>query len=173
MPDNLRLQVVVEVDAQTGELKIVEQGLEGVRQETDRATDSTRRNTRAVGQQQRRMKSFREELAGVAAAAAALYGVLRGGQAVIENTALFEQFELRLNVFAATAQEAQRNYDELLTYAARTPFALQGVIDSFLLLEATSFEPRLDELRALGDIAAASARPLEELGQAVAASGAG
>lgn len=173
MPDNLRLQVVVEVDAQTGELKIVEQGLEGVRQETDRATDSTQRNTRAVGEQQRRMKSFREELAGVAAAAAALYGVLRGGQAVIENTALFEQFELRLNVFAATAQEAQRNYDELLTYAARTPFALQGVIDSFLLLEATSFEPRLDELRALGDIAAASARPLEELGQAVAASGRG
>lgn len=171
MPDNLRLQVLVEVDAETGELKIVEQGLEGVRHETDRATRSTERNTRATGQQQRQMKSLRSELAGVAAAAAGLYGVLRAGQAVIRNTALFEQFELRLNVFAASAEEGARNYRELLDYAARTPFALQGVIDSYLLLEATSFEPRLDELRSLGDIAAATARPLEELGQAIAAAG--
>ena len=92
---------------------------------------------------------------------------------VVGTAAAFEQLRLRLKVFEGSAGAAAKRFAELQRYAARTPFSLREVVNAFLRLEATNFEPDLDSFLALGDIAAASGRSVDELADAIAAVGRG
>ena len=91
------------------------------------------------------------------------------GRSIIGAAASFEQLRLRLQAFEGSAAAAATRFDELLDYAARTPFAIADVANAWLRLQATGFAPGLGALEALGDIAAASGRGLGELADAVAA----
>ncbi len=178
--NNLRLVVTVEVDARTGQLKIVEKDLERLNRATEqsgrasgRAANRTDRFNAALRRQRRLAQQNRLALSDLAAAAAGLYVGGRLIRGVVETSAAFEQLRLRLKVFSGSAEAGARRFAELQDYAARTPFALREVVDGFLQLDATNFRPQLDDLRALGDIASASGRSLGELTQALAAVGRG
>ena len=141
----------------------------------DRATASARQHDRLSRSLQRAgdraglaSRSFR--LLGAAAASIGLAGL---GRSIVGVGMSFEQLRLRMEVFSASAEEGAARFADLQRYAARTPFALQGVVDAFLRLESNNFGPVLSDMEALGDIAAANGRTLLELADAVAGVGRG
>ena len=182
MPANLDLNIGIHADAK---------GANATVKRLDQATDQLARTTRSGARASRRAARAQTELntrtrrtaqaansasramASYAHIVAGLYVARRLAGSILRTAAAFEQLRLRLEVFAGSAGAGAARFAELQDYAARTPFALQAVVDAFLRLEATNFAPNIDQFRALGDIAAASGRSINELADAIAGVGRG
>lgn len=98
--------------------------------------------------------------AGMAGGAMLAAGVIaKGTQALGE----YQTGLMRLRVEYGNAATAGAKYAELVKFAARTPFELPEVVNAFSQLKAQGFNIGNEELTALGDLASASGKSLEEL----------
>ena len=97
----------------------------------------------------------------VAAATAALSGL---GTKFIDTASQFEKFEAILtNSLGAVA--AKGKLEELTQAAATLPVELTEVIDAFIKLKNTGFEPTNAEIENLTDVASASGKSLGQLAE--------
>lgn len=87
------------------------------------------------------------------------------GGAAVAAYAELEQLEVAFGAMVGNAEEGKRIVDELAEFAATTPFSLTGLGNSArqLLAIGTEVENLQEELRLIGDIAAGSGKPIEEL----------
>ncbi len=157
-----------------------------VRREFDRLNKEVAQNGRAATTTARRQATLArntDSLGRSASTASRGFGLFRSaivgvvglglGRVLVNTAASFETLRLRLKVFEGDAASAAARFAELQGYAARTPFSLQQVVEGYLRLEATNFEPDLKSFEALGNIAAASGRDVLSLADAIAAVGRG
>ncbi len=92
-------------------------------------------------------------------------GILAAG-VVAKGTEALGEYQtglMRLRVEYGNAATAGAKYAELVKFAARTPFELPEVVNAFAQLKAQGFNIGENELTALGDLASASGKSLEEL----------
>lgn len=105
-------------------------------------------------------------------AAAFSVGVLvdwakQAGQAILQVTAEFQQFEAVLTTSLGSSSAAQRALLMIQEFAAKTPFSVQELTDSFVRLAGSGIRATTKELTALGDLAASKTKPISQLVEAV------
>ena len=95
---------------------------------------------------------------------------LAGGLLIrsIGNTVIsFEQLRLRLKFFAGDAATAGAQFRQLNQFAARTPFALEQITNQFIGLQNLNVRPTIQQMEALGNIAAASGQDFDQFGMSI------
>jgi len=130
-----------------------------IKKEIDGIEQSVGRFTGNVGN----YKSALSGIFGLFAAAGVSFGVGEIIQATRETEKLFAV----LTNAVGSKSGATRIFAELQDFAATTPFALNEVVGAFTKLEQRNFNPNIEQLRTLGDIAAASGKSLDQFVEAV------
>ena len=108
------------------------------------------------------------------AAAAATVGLGKLARGILNVTLeITGQLRLTLAIFSRTQNEANKVFSDLQKLAARTPFALDQIIQSYNTLRALNLSPTIAQVEALGNIAAASGKQYGEFNDAVVSALAG
>jgi len=113
----------------------------------------------------RSFEGLRTSLLAVGAAAVAAFGAI--GKGAIDNAVAFENFEATLTASLGTVEKANAAFDMLSNLASSTPFELKELMGSYQKLVGRGLNPTKDELIALGDVAAASGKPFDQLAEAM------
>lgn len=104
--------------------------------------------------------------AGVATVAVGA-STLAAGQ-LIGTASQFEKFQTILETTEGSSAKAKDAMAWVTNFAAKTPYELEGVMDSFVKLRAYGLDPTNGLLRDLGDASAAMGKPLEQAVEAIA-----
>lgn len=109
-----------------------------------------------------------------AGALATKLGVL-GGAAIwafksqfVDTAAEFEKFRTVLETVEGSSLKAKYSMNWISNFAAKTPYELAEVTDSFVKLRAYGMQPTNGLLKSLGDTASAMGKPLEQAVEAIA-----
>jgi hypothetical protein len=86
---------------------------------------------------------------------------------IVTVTAEFQKLEAVLTNTLGSRGAAQRALADIQAFAARTPFSVLQLTDSFVKLVNQGFKPTQDEMRKLGDIASSQAKGFDQLTEAI------
>lgn len=141
-------------------------GLNQVQTKAGQAGKALDRTTTAAGGLINKLKSVRLNLGGVGSMLAGL-GAGTAAIGMLKSAASAETLALQMKVLTGSAGEAAAVIERINTFAAETPFRKMEIGDAARMLLAFngSADTVVDELRMLGDIAAATGQPLTELAE--------
>lgn len=106
--------------------------------------------------------SLGSQISGAFAAGA----ILSFGKAIIDTTAEFQKMEAVLTTTLGSKSAAKVAMDQIVEFASKTPFQVNELTDSFVKLANRGFVPTLNEMRALGDLAASTGKSFDQLTEA-------
>jgi hypothetical protein len=89
------------------------------------------------------------------------------GKEVIDITAEFQKFEAVLTNTLGSNSAAQNALKNISEFAAKTPFSVSQITESFVKLANQGFTPNIDQLRQLGDLASSTGKGFDQLAEAV------
>ncbi|QHB38498.1 hypothetical protein lotta81_gp040 [Flavobacterium phage vB_FspM_lotta8-1] len=89
------------------------------------------------------------------------------GTQIIDTLAKFEKFEAVLTTTLGTESAAQDAMAQITEFAAKTPFEVDGLTDSFVRLANQGFVPTMDEMTKLGDLASSKGKDMTQLSEAL------
>ncbi len=125
----------------------------------------------------RRAGSLAREGAGrigrAGAMAAGIYGSVQAAAAsaaslVVAPAAQVEKYQLILETVLGSAQKAKKALSWVTTFAVKTPYELEQVMEAFVQLNSYGLDPTNGLLKTLGDTAAAMGKPLMQAVEAIA-----
>lgn len=93
--------------------------------------------------------------------------IIDTGKEIIRLTGEFEQFEAVLTNSLGDKSEAQAALFLIQDFAAKTPFSVAQLSDSYVKLTNRGIQPTRKELQALGDLASSTGKPFDQLTEAV------
>jgi hypothetical protein len=102
--------------------------------------------------------------AGIFAGITAFVGSLSGITSATRET---EKLFAVLRNSVGNTGAALKIFNEIQQFAATTPFALNEVVGAFTKLQQRNFNPTIDQLRAIGDIAASQGKSIDQFVEAV------
>lgn len=140
----------------TGLLLKIGGDVSGLRKELNKANGLTKSFTNHVG-----------KIGGLIAGAFAAHKIFDFGKAVFDTTAQFQKFEAVLTNTLGSNSAAQAVLSEITEFAARTPFQVDELTGSFVKLANQGFIPATNEMRKLGDLAAAMGKTFDQLTEAI------
>lgn len=76
-------------------------------------------------------------------------------------------FAVLKNAVGGSELKAVTIFKELQNFAATTPFALNEVVGAFTKLQQRNFNPTIEQLRTMGDIAASSGKSIDQFVEAI------
>lgn len=168
----------------TGRLTEHENELKDRIDAANKSIDSQKDRLKRLGDQQARMADFKgalgnvggagarvgqqgKRLAGQAAVAGAAGGFLFKTQ-FLDRAAEFEKFNTILKTVTGSEQKAAEAMSWVSDFAAKTPYELSEVLESFTQLKAYGIDPMADGLlRTLGDTASAMGKPVLQAVEAI------
>lgn len=89
------------------------------------------------------------------------------GSNIVDTTAKFEKFGIVLENTLGSKLEADTALNMVAKFAAKTPFQLDEVTDSFIKLTNQGFQPTYEEMTKLGDVASSTGKGFNELTEAL------
>lgn len=115
--------------------------------------------------------SFQKLLGGFTRGAAIVGSFLAAfaGFGAIANAARETErlFAVLKNALGGSELKALAVFEQLQEFAATTPFALNEVVGAFTKLQQRNFNPTIEQLRTMGDIAAASGKTIDQFVEAI------
>lgn len=96
-----------------------------------------------------------------------LFAALQGGSAIVQATRETEKFFAVLKNAVGSETAAKQIFADLQEFAATTPFQLNELVNSFTKLENRNFNPTIEQLRTMGDIAASSGKSIDQFVEAI------
>ncbi|UGV31539.1 tape measure protein [Halopseudomonas aestusnigri] len=174
-----------EAGVDTGRLTEHESKLKERIDAANKSIDTQKERLKRLGEQQARMASFRGAVANVGAAGGRVgeQGRRLAGQAAIagaaggylfktqflDRAAEFEKFNTILKTVTGSEEKAAEAMSWVSDFAAKTPYELSEVLESFTQLKAYGIDPVADGLlRTLGDTASAMGKPVIQAVEAIA-----
>ena len=106
----------------------------------------------------------------IAAAAAGMFGMAAAamfGRELVTTIATFEKLRAQLVTIEKDEAVAEKAFQNLKTFAATTPFEFSNVTDSFIRLRAVGLAPTMDDMTAMGDVAAGMGKDITEFADAI------
>ncbi len=82
-------------------------------------------------------------------------------------TSDFEKYEAVLTNSLGSHDRAVAAMDKLQEFAAKTPFQLNNLTDSFVKMVGQGFQPTMEEMTNLGDLASSKAKDFDQLAEAL------
>lgn len=128
------------------------QGLVNADRKTDQTKGKVQGLTGAVGH-------LRGALAGVSVAFL--------GREIVTTLADFERFEAVLTNTLGSNSAAKKAMDGIVDFAARTPFAVDQLTDSYVKLANQGLVPTEKQMTSLGDLAASTGKDFDQLTEAL------
>lgn len=96
-----------------------------------------------------------------------LIGAGLGASQVVESTREFERLFAVLKQATGSQSAANNIFSQIQQFAKETPFQLNELVGSFVKLEQRNFNPTIEQLRVIGDIAAASGKTFNQFTEAI------
>lgn len=124
--------------------------------ETETEIRKAEGSTNALGLSMGKLK-----VAGVAAATAVSAGIYKTGKAAITASSQMEKYQVTLKTMLVSTKAAGERMAEYVDIAKITPFQLREVVEGGNQLQAMGRYSR-ENLEMLGDLAAASSKPLQQ-----------
>lgn len=93
---------------------------------------------------------------------------LVAGKSLVDTASTFEKYQTVLETIEGSQAKAAKSIQWVSDFAARTPYELDEVMDSFVKLRAYGIDPTNGTLRVLGDTSAAMGKPLMQAVEAIA-----
>jgi hypothetical protein len=119
-------------------------------------------STGSATQKTNKLGGALRKLGGIAAAAMVVRGIAKLGKASIDAAAKFERYAVTLKTMLGSQGAARERMDEYANIARKTPFQLREVVESGNILQAIGQYSK-ENLTMLGDIAAASGKPIDQV----------
>lgn len=125
-------------------------------------------------------KKFGSAMSDVGKAGAKVLGVVTGigaamgglafmaVRSLVNTAATFEKYQAVLETIEGSQKKAAQSIEWVSDFAAKTPYELDEVMESFVKLRAYGIDPTNGTLRVLGDTAAAMGKPLMQAIEAIA-----
>jgi hypothetical protein len=143
-------ELKVRIDAETGRLK---KGL----QDANSGLTGFAKNTSAL------MGTVAASIAGAFSVGA----VIGFTKEVFNATAQFQKFEAVLGNTLGSSALAGLKLKEIQEFAAKTPFGVNELTNSFVKLANQGFKPTGDQMRLLGDLASSTGKSFDQLSEAI------
>lgn len=119
------------------------------------------------GKRLTRLGSRLMNIQGLLAGSFVTAGVVSLGGEVINTLGKFEKFEAVLTNTLGSNSAAKRVLTDLEAFAAKTPFEIDELTDSWVRLANQGFRPNMEEMRSLGDLASSTGKEITDLAEAV------
>lgn len=130
-----------------------------VKKEIDGIEQSVGRFTGNVGNYKSALNGF----VGILASA----GVALGAGQIVEATRQYERLFAVLKNTIGNESQATKIFADIQQFAKETPFQLNELVDSFIKLENRNFNPTIEQLRIIGDIASSSGKTVGQFTEAI------
>ena len=141
---------------------------------TDKATPTLKRINsqvdkfdRAGGRGRKTALGFGSALKAAGAAAAAI-GFAKLVTGIVSTNAMFESLRASLKTVTGSLDGARVAMHQIEEFTKSTPFQLEEVANSFIILKRMGIDTTTESLKAFGNIAAANGKSFEQLSEAVA-----
>ena len=141
---------------------------------TDKATPTLKRINsqvdkfdRAGGRGRKTALGFGTALKAAGAAAAAI-GFAKLVTGIVSTNAMFESLRASLKTVTGSLDGARVAMHQIEEFTKSTPFQLEEVANSFIILKRMGIDTTTESLKAFGNIAAANGKSFEQLSEAVA-----
>ncbi|SDM41398.1 hypothetical protein [Siphonobacter aquaeclarae] len=89
------------------------------------------------------------------------------GKAIFETTGKFEKYETTLSNLLGSQTKAKEAMQALKDIAAKTPFSVDTLTDSYVKMVARGLRPSEEQIKRMGDAAAKMNKPFDQLMEAV------
>jgi methyl-accepting chemotaxis protein len=132
----------------------------------------------ALNQIQRRLASIDRQASrisgtfgGIAQAAVGVFaglGLGRVARDIVNTGRRFEDLRAQLKTVTGSAQNATKAFDQIQEFASTTPFQVDELTNSFIILKRSGIDTTTESLRAFGNVAAANGKSMEQFAEAVA-----
>lgn len=94
-------------------------------------------------------------------------GVVTLGRELTNTLGKFERFEAVLTNTLGSSSAAQMVLQDIQDFAARTPFQVDELTESWVRLANTGFRPSMEEMTSLGDLASSTGKNFTDLSEAI------
>ena len=149
------LAINLAFDADTRKMAQVDDRLEDIKDEAKRGDSAVK----GMG------KTLRNVFVGLGIGAA----VAMIGRKMVGTISKFQQLRAQMETIEGSAEKAESAFNMLQEFASTTPFQLQNVVESFARLRAVGLEPTMEDMTAMGDIAAGMGKDVLDFADAVTA----
>lgn len=136
-------------------------------EQSNKRLQSLTANTKKVEKNTNSLGSAAGKLGGILAAVFSVQKLIQFGQHVIQVTGQFQRLEAVLTNTLGSNSAAQRALSQIQVFAARTPFAVSELTESYVKLANQGFKPTQDEMRKLGDLASSTGKQFGQLTEAI------
>jgi len=120
-------------------------------------------------------KGFTQSLAGITKVTGVVQGAKKAFDVMfssftnlINTSAEFEKFEVRLSAIEGSSSKAKDSMKWIQDFATQTPYKLNEVTEAFVKLKAYGINPTDGILKTLGDTASATGKPMMQAVEAMA-----
>jgi phage-related protein len=140
----------------------------------DRATPTLKKINKQVDRFDRKGRKGTKSALGfgtalkAAGAAAAAIGFAKLVTGIVSTNAMFESLRASLKTVTGSLDGARVAMHQIEEFTKSTPFQLEEVANSFIILKRMGIDTTTESLKAFGNIAAANGKSFEQLAEAVA-----
>ncbi|MDP7142693.1 MAG: tape measure protein [Alphaproteobacteria bacterium] len=122
---------------------------------------------RSVGQSMRNVGKSMSDIGGqmTAKVSTAIFGL---GTASVFTSAKFEDLRAAMETAAGSAEDGNREFDRMLSFAETTPYQLEEVMTAYIKLKNLGLDPTNESLTSFGNTASAMNKSLDQMIEAVA-----
>lgn len=106
-------------------------------------------------------------IGGLVAGFAAGAGIARWGSIITETTAKYQTFEAVLTNTLGNSGAAREAFSQIEKFASRTPFQIDELTDSYVRLTNQGFQPTMQQMTKLGDLASSKGKSFTQLTEAL------
>jgi len=89
------------------------------------------------------------------------------GKAILDTTVEFQKMEAVLTTALGSNSAAKAAMDQIVNFAATTPFQVDELTDSFVKLANRGFVPTMEQMRQMGDVASSVGKSFDQLTEAI------
>ncbi len=112
-------------------------------------------------------QGFAKTLRNTMLTAFSISAVTSFGQSIIKVTGEFQRFSAVLTNTLGSSSAAQQSIKMIQEFAAKTPFSVSQLTESFVKLANQGFKPTADEMTKLGDLASSTGKGFDQLTEAI------
>ena len=125
------------------------------------------KNIGGVDKNVKKASSSFDGLGGAITAALSVGAVISFGKAVVDTLGEFQKMGAVLTNTLGSSSAAKKAMDDIMLFASRTPFAVKELTNTYVKLANQGIKPSMQQMTALGDIAASTGKSFDQLGEAV------
>lgn len=140
--------------------------IQGIDKELKEVDETLGVHTRHVGNYERALGV----LGPVISAALGFFAVdkiIDFGKKIFDVTAEFQKLEAVLTNTLGSKSLARKALSDIQEFAAKTPFGVQELTESYVKLANQGFKPTVNQLRQLGDLASSTGKSFDQLSEAI------